>query len=283
MTDSPGPLQRLVGSEAGADHVPAEVNTEKVSIARIYDFALGGKDNFAVDRAAAAAMTEVVPEAMLLAKANRHFLRQAVRYLVGEAGIRQIVDIGSGLPTAGNVHEIAQEVAPETRVVYVDNDPIVLAHGRALLASNDRTAFLKADLREPEAIFGHPGTERLIDQSEPFAVLLGGILMHLEDEEDPEGVAAGIRDRLPSGGFLLVSNTCDNGEPRAMELSQVFADSGMGTRCFRTWDEQIRYFDGLELVDPGLVPHNEWRVGPDMPEPNSPAHAMHIGGVGRKP
>ncbi|RKT82690.1 S-adenosyl methyltransferase [Saccharopolyspora antimicrobica] len=282
MAEAPGPLERLLGSESGIEHVPAEINTEKVSIARIYDYSLGGKDNFAVDRAAAAAMMEVVPEAMLLAKANRYFLRQAVRYLVGEAGIRQIVDIGSGLPTVGNVHEIAQDIAPETRVVYVDNDPIVLAHSRALLASNDRTTFLNADLREPDAIFGHPDTVRLIDQSQPFAVLLGGILMHLEDEEDPEGVAADLRDRLPSGGFLMVSNTCDNGEPRAMELSRVFAESGMGSRCFRSWDEQIRYFDGLELVEPGLVPHNQWRAGPDIPEPDSPAHSMHIGGIGRK-
>ncbi|MER7011561.1 SAM-dependent methyltransferase [Saccharopolyspora sp. NPDC000359] len=283
MTETPGPLERLVGSAAGTDHVPVQINTDEVSIARIYDFALGGKDNFAVDRAAADAMIAVVPETMLLAKANRYFVRQAVRYLVGEAGIRQIIDIGSGLPTAGNVHEIAQEIAADTRVVYVDNDPIVLAHSRALLAANDRTTFLNADLREPEAIFTHPETKRLIDQSEPFAVLLGGVLMHLEDEEDPEGVAAGIRDRLPSGGFLLASNTCDNGEPRARELSRVFAEKGMGGRCFRTWDEQIRYFDGLELVEPGLVPHNQWRAGPDIPEPDSPAHSLHIGAVGRKP
>ena len=282
MAELPEP-ERSISSDAGEDHAPVEIDTETVSIARIYDFALGGKDNFAVDRAAAEEMMAVVPETMLLAKANRHFLRQAVRYLGGEAGIRQISDIGSGRPTAGNVHEIAQEIAPETRVVYVDNDPIVLAHGRALLATNDRTAFLRADLREPDVIFSHPETERLIDRSEPFAVLLGGVLMHLEDEEDPEGVAADIRDRLPSGGYLLVSNTCDDGEPRAKALNRVFAEQGLGSRCFRTWDEQIRYFDGLELVEPGLVPHNQWRPGPDLPEPDNPVHSMHIGGVGRKP
>ncbi|MEU6262214.1 SAM-dependent methyltransferase [Saccharopolyspora shandongensis] len=283
MTDPRGPLERLL--DTGQEPPPelVDVNTEEVSIARVYDYCLGGKDNFAVDRAACAAMMEVVPETPLLAQANRCFLRQAVKYLVAEAGIRQIVDIGSGLPTAGNVHEVAQEIAPETRVLYVDNDPIVLAHGRALLANETTTTVINADLRHPDMIFEHPEAERLIDATEPFAVLLGGILMHLEDEEDPEGVAASIRDRLPSGGYLLVSNTCDTGEPRAQELGRVFAESGMGTRCFRTWDEQIRYFDGLELIEPGLVPNNLWRPGDDVPDPQNPAHAMHIGGLARKP
>ncbi|MEV0705551.1 SAM-dependent methyltransferase [Saccharopolyspora sp. NPDC050389] len=283
MTDPRGPLERLLDTGQEAPPELVDVNTEEVSIARVYDYCLGGKDNFAVDRAACEAMMEVVPETPLLAQANRCFLRQAVKYLVGEAGIRQIVDIGSGLPTAGNVHEVAQEIAPETRVLYVDNDPIVLAHGRALLANETTTTVINADLRVPDAIFEHPETKRLIDATEPFAVLLGGILMHLEDEEDPEGVAASIRDRLPSGGYLLVSNTCDTGEPRALELARVFAESGMGTRCFRTWDEQIRYFDGLELIEPGLVPNNQWRPGDDVPDPQNPAHAMHIGGLARKP
>ncbi|MFI0468100.1 MULTISPECIES: SAM-dependent methyltransferase [Saccharopolyspora] len=282
MTEPRGPLERLLDTGQEPPEL-VDVNTEEVSIARVYDYCLGGKDNFAVDRAACEAMMEVVPETPLLAQANRCFLRQAVKYLVGEAGIRQIVDIGSGLPTAGNVHEVAQEIAPETRVLYVDNDPIVLAHGRALLANETTTTVINADLRRPDTIFEHPEAERLIDATEPFAVLLGGILMHLEDEEDPEGVAASIRDRLPSGGYLLVSNTCGTGEPRAQELARVFAESGMGTRCFRTWDEQIRYFDGLELIEPGLVPNNQWRPGGDVPDPQNPAHAMHIGGLARKP
>ncbi|QUH02403.1 SAM-dependent methyltransferase [Saccharopolyspora erythraea] len=281
MTDPAGAVGRQASSGAWPDLV--DVDTDEVSIARVYDYCLDGKDNFAVDRAAAQAMIEVVPETPLLAKANRCFLRAAVRHLVGEAGIRQILDIGSGLPTAGNVHEIAQEAASDVRVVYVDNDPIVLAHGRALLATDTRTAVIQGDLREADAVFDHPETRQLIDTTEPFAVLLGGILMHLEDEEDPEGVAAGIRDRLPAGGYLLVSNTCDTGEPRARELAKAFAENGMGNRCFRTWEEQIRYFDGLELVEPGLVPNNRWRPGPDVPDPDNPAHALHIGGLGRKP
>ncbi|MBB5158498.1 SAM-dependent methyltransferase [Saccharopolyspora phatthalungensis] len=283
MTDPRGPLERLLDSGLGVPPEFVDINTEEVSIARVYDYLLGGKDNFAVDRAACEAMIEVVPETPLLARAKRYFLRQAVRYLVGEAGIRQIIDIGSGLPTAGNVHEIAQEIAPEARVVYVDNDPIVLAYGRALLADDTATTVLNGDLREPDTIFDHPETERFIDFTEPFAVLLSGILMHLEDEDNPEDVAASIRDRLPSGGYLLVSNTCDTGEPRARELARVFAEHGMGSRCFRGWDEQIRYFADLDLVDPGLVPNNEWRPGNDVPDPGNSAHKLHIGGLGRKP
>lgn len=260
-----------------------DINTSTSSVARLYDYLLNGKDNYEVDRVATHQLLDAVPEIQLLAQANRAFIRQAVRYLVGTAGIRQIIDIGSGLPTAGNVHEIAQEVDPEVRVVYADNDPIVLAHGRALLATNANTVVMQADLRRPREIFDAAQTHQLIDETKPFAVLLGGILMHLYDEEDPDGVAAGIRDRLPSGGYLMVSNTCDTGEQRAHELSRIFAENDMGDRCFRPWDEQIRYFDGLELVEPGLVPNNRWRPGADMPDPDNSAHGMHIGGIGRKP
>jgi hypothetical protein len=203
------------GTDSRRREQDIDINTSTPSIARAYDYLLGGKDNFAVDRAASEELKAAAPEITLLAEANRAFIRQVVRYLVGTAGIRQIIDIGSGLPTAGNVHEIAQEIAPETRVVYVDNDPIVLAHGRALLATNENTTMMTADLRWPDEIFDSPRTRRLIDTGEPFAVLLGGILMHLDDEEDPEGTAASIRDRLPSGGYLMISNTCDTGEPRA--------------------------------------------------------------------
>ena len=282
MTEPSGD-PRTSGDETRWHAEDIDLNTNTPSIARAYDYLLGGKDNFAVDRTASEAMKAAAPEVTLLAEANRAFIRQVVRYLVGTAGIRQIIDIGSGLPTAGNVHEIAQEIAPETRVVYVDNDPIVLAHGRALLATNDNTAVMTADLRAADDIFGSAQTQRLIDETEPFAVLLGGILMHVDDEEDPEAIAAGIRDRLPPGGYLMVSNTCDTGETRAHELSRAFADNNMGNRCFRTWQEQIRYFDGLELVEPGLVANNRWRPGAYMPDPNNPAHALHIGGLGRKP
>lgn len=269
-------------STASQEPVETVIDTSRPAIARVYDYLLGGKHNYAVDRDACHAMIEAVPETPLLAKANRSFIRRAVQYLVAEAGIRQFIDIGSGLPTAGNVHEIAQEIDPTVRVVYVDKDPIVLAHGRALLATNDNTTVITADLRDPDSIFEHPETRRLIDESEPFAVLLGGIMMHLEDDEDPEGVAARIRARLPSGGYLLHSGCCDPGEPRARELNRIFAEQNMGSRCFRPLNEQLRYFDGLDLVEPGLVPCNAWRPSPDFPDPDNPAHPMNIGGIGRK-
>lgn len=194
------------------------------AISRVYDYLLGGKHHYAVDRDASHAMIEAVPETPLLAKANRSFVRRAVQYLVGEAGIKQIIDIGSGLPTAGNVHEIAQEIDLTVRVVYVDKDPIVLAYGRALLSSNDNTTVITADLR-----------------------------------------------------------CSDPGDPRARELNRIFAKTGMGSRCFRPFDEQLPYFDGLDLVEPGLVACNAWRPSPDFPDPHNPAHPMVIGGVGRKP
>lgn len=282
MTEASGDPATAGGAQAWRQVDDIDLNTSTPSIARAYDYLLGGKDNFAVDRTASEELKAAAPEITLLAEANRAFIRQVVRYLVGTAGIRQIIDIGSGLPTAGNVHEIAQQIAPETRVVYVDNDPIVLAHGRALLATNDNTTVMTADLRWPDEIFDSAQTHQLVDTTEPFAVLLGGILMHLDDKESPEATAAGIRDRLPPGGYLMISNACDTGETRAHELCRVFADNNMGNRCFRTWQEQIRYFNGLELVEPGLVANNQWRPGTDMPDPNNPAHEWHIGGLGRK-
>ena len=263
--------------------VPSQIDTSVPSIARVYDYLLGGKDHYEADRQSCRTMLEAVPETPLLAKANRAFLRRAVRYLVGEAGVRQLVDIGSGLPTAGNVHEVAQRIDPEVRVLYTDNDPIVLAHGRASLPADETTGLIHADLRDPDAIFDDPETRRLIDPDQPFAVLLGGILMHLEAEEDPDGVAARIRDRLPSGGYLMASNTCDTGEPHARDLARAFAEGGMGSNCFRTREQQLHYFDGLELIEPGLVPNNQWRPDEDFPDPQNPAHALHIGAIGRKP
>lgn len=265
-----------------AESSQAVIDTSVPSIARVYDYLLGGKHYYEVDRVASEAMVDAVPETTLLAAANRSFVRRVVRFLVGEAGIDQILDIGSGLPTAGNVHEIAQEINPRTRVVYVDKDPIVLANGRALLSANENTTVIMADLREPAAIFDHPDTQRTLDLSRPFAVILGGILMHIEDEEDPHGIVSVIRDRLPAGGYLVVSGCCDPGEPRATELNQIFFEYQMGSRCFRPVAEQVDYLAGLEVIEPGLVPCSRWRPSFDFPDPDNPAHQMVIGGIGRK-
>lgn len=266
-----------------SDSNAAAIDSSTPSIARVYDYLLGGKHYYDVDRVACEAMIEAVPETALLAEANRHFVRRAVRFLVGEAGIDQILDIGSGLPTAGNVHEIAQEINPNTHVVYVDKDPIVLANGRALLTSNDNTIIIEADLREPEGILDHPETVKMIDFGRPVGVILGGILMHIEDEEDPEGIVRTIRERLASGSYLVHSGCADPGEERARVLNEVFFQFGMGSKCFRPTEEQAAFLDQLEIVEPGLVPASKWRPSYDFPDPDNSAHPMLIGGIGRKP
>jgi hypothetical protein len=270
-------------STAAQEPVAADIDTNTPAISRVYDYLLGGKHNYAVDRVASQAMIDAVKETPLLARANRSFVRRAVEYLVGEAGIKQILDIGSGLPTAGNVHEIAQEIEPTVRVAYVDKDPIVLAYGRALLSTDDNTTVITADLRNPDEIFEDGEVRRLIDMNEPFAVLLGGVMMHLEDDEDPAGVAARIRAQLPSGGYLMHCGCADPGDPRAKELNRIFTETGMGSRCFRPVEEQLVYFDGLDLVEPGFVSASRWRPNPDFPDPDNPAQAMLVGGIGRKP
>lgn len=269
------------GTWGDGDDVPRDVDLSIPSIARVYDYVLGGKENFEVDRRAAHSFLNVVPETAQIAKDNRNFLRRSVRYLVGEAGIRQIIDIGSGLPTSGNVHEIAQELDPTVRVVYIDNDPIALAHGRALLGNEDTTTVVNADIRDPESIFNDPAVRELIDDDRPLAVLIAGILHHLSDEEDPYTSAAEITKRLGVGSYLLVTHFLDDDEPRAKNLERAFLEGGLGTGRFRTWAEQRRYFDGLKMVEPGLVYANDWR--PDELTPaDSPVHTLYAGGIGIK-
>lgn len=261
--------------------VPPTVDTSKPSIARAYDYVLGGKDNFAVDRIVGDKLLAMVPESMAIAQENRAVLRRAVRYLVHDAKIRQIVDIGSGLPTAGNVHEVAHEEDPSVRVVYVDKDPIVLAHGRALLADNDTTTVITADLLDTDSIFNDPATKRYINEDEPFAIIASAILHHLSDEQDPVGVAARLRDRLPSGGYLFVSNFLNNGDPRAVTIESIMLDK-LGAGRFRTREEQLPYFEGLEMVEPGFVIANEWH--PDQHTPvDSVTRNLYGAGLGRKP
>ena len=262
-------------------HAPSDVDMSRPSIARVYDFLLGGKENLEIDRRAANRFLNVVPEAGQIARDNREFLRRALRFLVGEAGIRQVIDVGSGLPTAGNAHELAHEFAPHVRVVYVDNDPVVLAHGRALLDRDQITTIIRADLRRPETIFEHEDATKLIDFSRPCAVLLAGILHHLHDKEDPYGATAHIVERLVPGSYLLVSNFLDDDEPRAKAAERAFMDSGLRRGRFRTWAEQRRFFEGLELVEPGFVYVNDWR--PDERTSNEDAvRTLHAGGIGRK-
>jgi O-methyltransferase involved in polyketide biosynthesis len=270
------------------ERVPQGIDTTKPSVARVYDYMLGGKDNYEVDRQVARRALEVAPDAPEAARANREFLARVVRYLAGEAGIRQFVDLGSGLPTQGNVHEIAQSVTSRAHVVYVDHDPIVLVHGRALLAVDDTTTVVEADLREPEAILGHPDVTRLIDFTEPVALLMFAILHHLADDENPGGITRRIMDRLAPGSYLAVSHFHNPGEAlpevsrQAYSAEKIFNES-LGTGRWRSREEILAYFDGLELLEPGLVPLPEWRPeANDRAEPGITYHTF-VGAVARKP
>ncbi|MEU5869823.1 MULTISPECIES: SAM-dependent methyltransferase [unclassified Nonomuraea] len=264
------------------------VDTTKPSVARVYDYMLGGKDNFEIDREVAQMALGIAPDAPQAARSNRDFLARVVRDLAVEAGIRQFLDIGSGLPTQGNVHEIAQGAAPGCRVVYVDHDPIVLVHGRALLAVDDGTTVIEADIRRPDDILDHPETRQLIDLDEPVGLLLFGILHHLSDEEDPAGIARRLVARLAPGSHVAVSSFHNPMEERpevsrqAFEAERLFNDT-MGTGRWRTREEILAFFDGLELLEPGLVPLAEWRPEPGYRPDLGITYHTFLGGVGRKP
>ncbi|GAA1268614.1 SAM-dependent methyltransferase [Planotetraspora silvatica] len=270
-----------------SDNARSPVDTTKPSISRVYDVMLGGKDNFAVDRQVAEMALRIAPDAPAAARANRDFLKRVVRHLARDTGVRQFLDIGSGLPTQGNVHEIAQEFAPDARTVYVDIDPIVLAHGRAILAKDDRTTVIEADIRDPESILGHPEVTRLIDFSRPVGLLLFAILHHLNDDEDPEGTAGRYRDVLAPGSYLAISHFHNPGaahpevSAQAASAERLFNEN-LGTGRWRTHDEIVSYFGDLELLYPGLVPLAEWQPEPDViPEQGITYHTF-VGGVARK-
>ena len=270
-----------------ADDWTTKINTGVPNPARIYDYFLGGKDNFPADRDVADQVLAIAPVARDVVEDNRAFLRRAVRFLAGEAGVRQFIDLGSGLPTQGNVHEIAQEVAPDARVVYVDNDAMVVTHSRALLAG-DNTVAIEADLREPEAVVGHPEVRELIDFDQPIGLLLMAILHFIPDDEDPYGIVARFRDGLPAGSYLAVSHGTRDIPVRPDMSAQEMAEMGTkaeglyqlttGSLVTRTRTEVERFFDGFELLDPGLVEIQLWR--PDGADPLLPGG--FYGGVGRR-
>jgi trans-aconitate methyltransferase len=247
------------------DTMPLLLDTSVAHQARIYDYALGGKDNYAADREAADAWLKIDPGSAASCRANRAFLARAVRYLAAEAGIRQFLDIGTGIPTAGNTHEVAQATAPESRIVYVDHDPIVLAHARALLTSNQAgaTDYIDADLRDTATILGH--ARQLLDFSRPVAVTLLMILHAIPDADDPHAIVARIMDAVPSGSYLAISHPGSDLYDRET-LDRL---NGVATQMITSMDlamrsrEQVaRFFDGMDLVEPGLVRLTEWRPGP---------------------
>jgi S-adenosyl methyltransferase len=263
------------------------INTSVPNPARIYDYFLGGKDNYPADREVAERLATIAPVARDIVQDNRAFLRRAVRFLTREAGIRQFIDLGSGLPTQGNVHEIAQDIAPDARVVYVDNDAMVVTHSRALLAC-ESTLAIQADLREPEVILSHPKVRELLDFDRPTAVLALAILHFIPDDEDPFGIVARFRAGLPAGSYLAISHGTRDIPVRADMSAEAMTEMGIRveqlyqqTTAFlvtRTHAQVERFFGGFALVDPGLVEIQRWR--PDGPDSALPGG--FYGGVGRK-
>jgi hypothetical protein len=262
------------------DQVPAGVDTSTPSIARVYDYFLGGKDNFAADREVGEQIRTAIPEVATMAAQNRAFLGRVVTYLA-EQGIRQFLDIGTGLPTQNNVHQVAQSIIPDARVVYVDNDPIVLVHARALLAENTNTVALAGDLRKPEAILADPHVRELIDFSQPVGILLVGILYFLTNEENPAGIVATLKSAMAPGSHLAISHIVSDDHAAEYAQAQEIYRSFLRRDgdALRNRAQVLSYFDGLDLVEPGLVHARDWRAEDTTEQP-----AMWVlGGVGRKP
>jgi hypothetical protein len=270
----------VVDSSSTSSQVPPEVNSDVPQTARIWNYWLDGKDNFPVDRQVGDQVLEAFPAIVENARASRAFLARAVRYLAGEAGIRQFLDIGTGLPTANNTHQVAQAVAPESRVVYVDNDPIVLVHARALLTSTPEgsTAYLDADLRDPDKILQEAA--QTLDFTQPIAIMLMGILGHIADDDEAQSIVERLLGGVRSGSYLTMNDGTDTSE-EVVEAARIWNQSANPTYHLRSPDRIARFFDGLELVEPGVVSPPRWR-----PEPSSsglPAEIDSACGVGRKP
>ena len=237
-------------------------NPEVPSIARTYDYLLGGKDHYPVDREIGEIFVRKFPGAVQIALDNRACLVRAVTFIAGELGISQFIDLGSGLPTADNVHEVAQRADPRAKVVYVDNDPIVLAHGRAMLVEDDRTAVVRADIRQPGQILSDPAVRELIDFGRPVAVIASAVLHHLLDEENPLGVIRALCDATPAGSCLFVSHFRTLGDPESAALEAVMLEAfGRGT--WRTSEQIGQFFGDMRLTAPGIVPCARWRQDSD--------------------
>ncbi|NKY50140.1 SAM-dependent methyltransferase [Nocardia vermiculata] len=266
--------------------VPVGVDTARASIARVYDAALNGKDNFDIDRDVLAQVRTVAPQVNDLAWANRDFLIRSCRFLASQAGIDQFLDLGSGLPTAENTHQVVQRIRPEAHVVYVDNDPMVLTHARALLESNPQTSIVSADIFRPHEVLNNATVRDELDFSRPIAVFHIGTLHHYLGD-DGSALMQTYVDALPSGSYLAIAHFYDPGDPELSELARQMEDkfvhSPMGSGRFRTRDEIAAMFGGLELVEPGLVLCDEW--WPDGPQlaPLSPVRRCIAGGIAYKP
>jgi hypothetical protein len=261
---------------------PPEIDASVPNSARIWNYWLGGKDNYPVDREAGDDYRAIYPEIVEVARASRRFLIRAVRYLAGETHVQQFLDIGTGLPTAHNTHEVAQRLAPEARVVYVDNDPVVLAHARALLTSTRGvTAYVDADLHDPERILA--AALRILDLTRPIGLMLLGILGHIDDDAEARSIVKRLLEALPSGSYLTVCDGTNIISEAGVEAQRLYNESGAVPYRLRTPDQIAEFFEGLELVEPGVVSCPRWR--PDAAERASgaPAEMDQFAGVARKP
>jgi SAM-dependent methyltransferase len=262
---------------------PTQLDLERPSAARIYDYLLGGFHNFEVDRAAAQEITRVLPDMPMYMRTNRAFLRRIVRFLTDQ-GIDQFLDLGSGIPTVGNVHEIAQQANPSARVVYVDNEPVAVTHSRTILEDNPKATVIQADIRQPDVILSHPETQRLLDFNKPAAVLLLSVLLFVTDEQAYR-VVRSMRNALVSGSFISISHPTDDDTPpdQGEKAKRLYAAMGTPVRI-RSYNEIEKFFEGLELLEPGLVYVPLWRPeGPDDLALKDPELSAYYAGVGRKP
>ncbi|MEV6401356.1 SAM-dependent methyltransferase [Streptomyces bobili] len=275
MTENPPAV------DEAAQSLRDRINTSQPHTARIWNYWLGGKDNYEVDRAAGDQIRQLHPGIGEYARADRLFLGRAVRHLVHDVGIRQFLDIGTGLPTADNTHEVAQAAAPEARIVYVDNDPLVLAHARALLTSSPegRTDYLDEDLRNVDAILEHAA--KTLDFSKPVALILLGVVIFVGDDEDPYALVRRLVDRLPAGSHLVLSHTITSPSmPDVDEAVKFWNEHGTPKLTQRTPEDVARFFDGLELLEPGLLSCSRWR--PEGGDASEPEEVAMFGGVARK-
>jgi trans-aconitate methyltransferase len=267
---------------AGSSDGKLAFDPEVPSPARIYDYLLGGKDNYPADRAAAQELIAAIPDLRSFARQNRAFLRRVVRYMAAEAGIRQFIDIGTGLPSQGNVHEIAQAAAPGAHVVCVDNDPVVLSHGRAMLHGVPDTAIIEHDLRQPADILADPQLGKMIDFAEPAGLLLVAVMHFIPDEDDPAGLVARLVSALAPGSYVALTHATADSRPESAQGERVYERASAQARA-RTRDQVAAMVAGLELVEPGLVWAPEWRPDPQDGTDPDPGRSHVYAVVARKP
>jgi S-adenosyl methyltransferase len=264
--------------------MPEEIDTSTPHSPRVWNYWLGGKDNFATDREVGDHVRETTPQIVDLARSSRAFLVRAVKHLAGECGVRQFLDIGTGLPTANNTHQVAQQVNPAARIVYVDNDPIVLAHARALLISTPegKTRYLDADLRDPDAVLAAARNVGILDFDEPIALMLMNIVGHIEDWEQARGIVATLVDALPTGSYLVESDGTNVIDPDSMnEAARIYNATANPKYYLRSPEQITELFTGLQLLEPGVVSCLRWR--PELGEVGRVYDVDQFGGVGRKP